>query len=181
MPSCAAARPGVCPCCEAAAQPLGGALVVVGHGVVERQVLGPQGPGEAPVQVVLTLRRYRCRACRAVLVVGPRGLERGRWYGAGALGQALALYARGATSAVVRARTSPLRVVGGAARERWVTLTRWVEAARRGELLGVMVRPTGLSRRSVAEQVMLVLAARAGHPLGADLSESAFAGALIAA
>ena len=31
------------------------------------------------------------------------------------------------------------------------------------------------------EQVMLVLAARAGHALGAELSESAFAGALIAA
>jgi hypothetical protein len=62
-----------------------------------------------------------------------------------------------------------------------VTLTRWVEAARRGELLGVRVRPVGLERRGVAEQVMLVLAARAGHALGADLSESAFAGALIAA
>jgi hypothetical protein len=62
-----------------------------------------------------------------------------------------------------------------------VTLTRWVEAARRGELLGVLVRPVGLGRRGVAEQVMLVLAARAGHTLGEDLSESAFAGALIAA
>jgi hypothetical protein len=114
-------------------------------------------------------------------MVGPRGLLRGRWYGAGAIGQALALYARGATSALVRARTSPSGVVGGSARERWVTLTRWVEAARRGELLGVRVRPVGLERRGVAEQVMLVLAARAGHALGADLSESAFAGALIAA
>jgi zinc-finger of transposase IS204/IS1001/IS1096/IS1165 len=177
----AAARPGVCPCCGAAAQPLGGPLVVVGHGVVERQVRGPRVPHESPVQVLVQLRRYRCRACRAVLMVGPRGLLRGRWYGAGAIGQALALYARGTTSALVRARTSPSRVVGGSARERWVTLTRWVEAARRGELLGVRVRPVGLERRGVAEQVMLVLAARAGHALGADLSESAFAGALIAA
>jgi hypothetical protein len=181
MPSCAASRPGVCPCCGAAAQPLGGPLVVVGHGVVERQVLGPRAPGEAPEQVVVKLRRYRCRACRAVLVVGPRGLVRRRWYGAGAIGQALALYARGATSALVRTRTSPSRVVGTSARERWVTLTRWVEAARRGDLFGVWVRPDGLGRRGVAEQVMLVLAARAGCALGADLSESAFAGALIAA
>ena len=181
MPSCAAARPGVCPCCGAAAQPLGGALVVVGHGVVERQVLGPQAPGEAPVQVVVTLRRYRCRGCRAVLVVGPRGLVPGRWYGAGAIGQALALYARGATSTLVRVQTSPSRVVGGSAKERWVTLTRWVEAARRGDLFVARIRPVGLERRGVAEQVMLVLAARAGHALGAELSESAFAGALIAA
>jgi len=181
MPSCAEARPGVCPCCGAAAQPLGGPLVVVGHGVVERQVLGPCAPGGAPAQVVVTLRRYRCRACAAVLAVGPRGLVRGRWYGAGAIGQALAQYARGATSALVRARTSPSPIVGGSARERWVTLTRWVEAARRGDLFGVLVRPAGLGRRGVAEQVMLVLAARAGHVLGADLSQSAFGGALIAA
>jgi hypothetical protein len=133
------------------------------------------------VQVVVKLRRYRCRACQAVLVVGPRGLVRGRWYGGGAIGLALALYARGATSALVRARTSPSRVVGGSSRERWVTLTRWAEAARRGELFGVRVGPMGLGRRDVAEQVMLVLAARAGHALGANLSESAFAGALIAA
>lgn len=181
MPSCAAARPGVCPCCGAAAQPLGGPLVVVGHGVVERQVLGPRAPGGAPVQVVVTLRRYRCRACEAVLTVGPRGLLRGRWYGAGAIGQALALYARGATSVLVRGQTSPSRIVGRSARECWVTLTRWLDAARRGELFGVLVRAVGLGRRAVAEQVMLVLAARAGHALGADLSENAFAGALIAA
>jgi hypothetical protein len=62
-----------------------------------------------------------------------------------------------------------------------VTLTRWVEAARCGDLFGVVVRPVGLERRGVAEQVMLVLAARPGHALGADLSERAFAGALIAA
>jgi zinc-finger of transposase IS204/IS1001/IS1096/IS1165 len=181
MPSCAAARPGVCPCCGAAAQPLGGPLVVVGHGIVERQVLGPRVPGEPPVQVVVRLRRYRCRACQAVLMVGPRGLVRRRWYGGGAIGLALALYAQGATSALVRGRTSPSRVVGISARERWVTLTRWVESARRGELFDVTVGLAGLTRRAVAEQVMLVLAARAGHVLGAELSESAFAGALIAA
>ena len=181
MPSCAAARPGLCPCCGAAARPLSGPLVVVGHGVVERQLRGPSGPHEPPVQVLVQLRRYRCRACRAVLVVGPQGLLRGRWYGGGAIGLALALYAQGAPSAQVRARTCPLRVVGCSARERWVTLTRWVECARSGELFGRMGAVVGLARRAVAEQVMLVLAARAGHTLGGALSESAFAGALIAA
>lgn len=181
MPSCASARPGVCPCCRAAARPLRGPLVVVGHGLVERQVRGPRGPREAPVQVLVQLRRYRCRACRAVLVVGPQGLLRGRWYGGGAIGLALALYAQGAPSARVRARTCPSRVVGCSARERWVTLTRWVECARRGELFSGMAGAVGLTRREVAEQVLLVLSARAGHALGADLSESAFAGALIVA
>jgi hypothetical protein len=181
MPSCAAARPGVCPCCSAAARPLNGPLVVVGHGLVERQVRGPRGPHEGPVQIVVQLRRYRCRACRAVLVVGPQGLLRGRWYGGGPIGLALALYAQGASSARVRERSCPSRVVGGSARERWVTLTRWVESARRGELFGGRAHEVGLPRRAVAEQVMLQLAARSGHRLGADLSQSAFAGAQIAA
>jgi hypothetical protein len=181
MPSCAAARPGVCPCCGAAGQPLSGPLVIVGHGIVERQVRGPSGPHEPPEQVLVQLRRYRCRACRAVLVVGPQGLLRGRWYGGGAIGLALALYARGAPSTQVRARTCPSRVVGGSARERWVTLTRWVESARGGELFSGGAHAVGLPRRVVAEQVMLLLAARAGHRLGADLCDSAFAGAQIAA
>ena len=181
MPSCAAARPGVCPCCRAAARPLSGPLVVVGHGLVERQVRGPSGPHEPPVQVLVQLRRYRCRACRAVLVVGPQGLLRGRWYGGGAIGLALALYAQGAPSTHVRACTCPSHVVGGSARERWVTLTRWIESARRGELFGGRPCAAGLLRRAVAEQLMLLLAARAGHRLGAALTESAFAGALIPA
>jgi hypothetical protein len=94
---------------------------------------------------------------------------------------ALALYAQGAPSARVRERSCPSHLVGGSARERWVTLTRWIESARRGELFVGRVQAVGLTRRAVAEQVMLLLAARAGHRLGADLSKSAFAGALIAA
>jgi hypothetical protein len=154
--------------------------VLVGHGLIERQVLGPPSPHAEPEQRVLVLRRYRCRACRAILVVGPRGLVVRRWYGAGAIALALAAYARGDTSAATRARTSPLRVVGPSAVERWATLVRWIEAARRGRLFGVAgLGPLG--RRRLAEHVVLALAARAGHTLGADLAQSAFEGAAIAA
>lgn len=128
----------------------------------------------------MKLRRYRCRACKAVLVVGPRGLVARRLYGAGAIAVAFAAYGHGATSREVRDQTSPSRRVGGSAVERWLTLVRWIEAARRGELFGV----TGLGggdRRSVARQVVLVLAARGGRQLGGDLTESAFEGAVIAA
>lgn len=180
MPTCAEARPTTCPCCKAAGQPVGALLVIVGHGLVERQVLGPQtaaGPAEA---TVMKLRRYRCRACGAVLVVGPRGLVARRLYGAGAIALAFAAYGHGATDIATRAQTSPWQKVGGSSTERWVTLVRWVEAARRGELFAV----TGLGeldRRSVAKQVVLVLAARGGRRLGEDLTESAFEGAAIAA
>jgi hypothetical protein len=180
MPSCAAARPGTCPCCGAAAQPFGGPTVIVGHGLVERQVRGPASPTGAAEEVVVVMRRYRCRACRAILVVGPRGLARRRWYGAGAIALALAMYARGETSVAVRARTSPSHVVGVSAAERWATLPRWVEAARRGALFDV-TGLGGLDERRVAELVVLALAARAGHRFGDDLGASAFAGAAIAA
>ncbi|MEZ4222621.1 MAG: hypothetical protein R3B13_16895 [Polyangiaceae bacterium] len=61
-----------------------------------------------------------------------------------------------------------------------MTLSRWIESARRGALFGV----TGLgalSSRRVAECVTLGLAGRAGHLPGDDMAASAFAGALIAA
>lgn len=180
MPTCAQARPSTCPCCGAAGRPVGGRLAIVGHGTMERQVRGPATPAGPPEQRVVRLRRYRCRACAAVLVVGPRGLVVRRWYGAGAIAIALAAFAGGATSAEVRARTSPARVIGGAAAERWVTLVRWTEAARAGDLFGI-AGLGALRRQDVAHHVTLALAARGAHQLGADLVASAFAGAAAAA
>jgi hypothetical protein len=154
--------------------------VLVGHGLIERQLRGPASASSEPKQETLTLRRYRCRACKAVLVVGPRGLLRGRWYSAASIALALAMYARGETAALVRARTSPWTLIGVAAAERWMTLTRWIESARHGELFDI--RGLGeLSRRAVAEHVTLVLAARAGYRRGDDLSESAYRGGSLAA
>jgi hypothetical protein len=180
MPTCAEARPATCPCCEVAARPVGGRLVIVGHGVVERQVRGPVEAAGTPESLVIQVRRYRCRACKAILEVGPRGLVRRRWYGAGAIALALAGYAGGETSVSIRRRVSPSATVGVSARERWVTLVRWVDATREGRLFAV----SGLGdlpRRRVAEQVVLALAGRGGRTLGGNLAEAAFAGAAIAA
>ena len=134
---------------------------------------GPLEPGGAPQQLDVVLRRYRCRGCKAVLMVGPRGLVPGRWYGAGAMASAVAAYARGATTATVRSATSPASIMGASSTERWITLVRWLDAAVRG-----LER---MPRRLVAEQVTLVLAARGGHVHGGDLAHSAFAGASVAA
>ena len=130
--------------------------------------------------IVIQVRRYRCRACKAILVVGPLGLVHRRWYGAGAIALALDAYARGDTSVSIRHRVSPNAVVGVSARERWVTLVRWIEAARDGQLFAVSDLGE-LARRRVAEHVVLALAGRAGRALGDDLGEAAFAGAAIAA
>lgn len=133
-----------------------------------------------PESLVITMRRYRCRACRAIVVVGPLGLVRRRWYGAGAIALALEAYGRGETSVAVRRRVSPSATVGVSACERWVTLPRWIEAARGGHLFAVSDLGE-LPRRRVAEHVVLALAGRAGRALGDDLAEAAFAGAAIAA
>ena len=130
--------------------------------------------------MLVTHRRYRCRACTAILVVGPRGLVRRRWYRGGAIALDFAAYARGATSAAVRALISPSRCVGGSSTERWVTLTRWLDAAHRGELFGLSGMGD-LGRRSVAEHAVLALSGRGGWALGGDLATSAFHGASIAA
>jgi hypothetical protein len=180
MPTCAEARPATCPCCAAAARPVGGRLVIVGHGVVERQLCGPMAVAGAAESLTLQVRRYRCRACKAILMVGPLGLARGRWYGAGAIALALEGYARGETSASLRRRVSPSAIVGGSASECWVTLVRWIDAARVGRLFAV-AGLSDLPRRRVAEHVALALAGRAGRALGDDLAQAAFAGAAIAA
>ena len=49
-----------------------------------------------------------------------------------AMAMTLAAYGRGETGGGMRRRTSPSRVVGASARERPVTLVRWIEAARHG-------------------------------------------------
>lgn len=180
MPSCASSRPGCCPGCGAAGAPVGARLVIVGHGLVRRQLRGPLEPGGAPQQLDIVLRRYRCRRCDAVLMVGPRGLVPRRWYGAGAMACAIAAYARGATSSAARAATAPAAHTGASSIERWITLGRWLDAAERGDLFALRGLER-MPRRVVAEQVTLALAARGGHVHGGDLAHSAFAGASLAA
>lgn len=90
---------------------------------------------------VLT-RRYRCRACRAVVTVVPREVLPRRQYTASAIGLALALFALlGLSAADVRTRISTWSIVGPAAAGRWITLRRWIDAVRRGELFPCLLRP----------------------------------------
>src|SRR5580693_3207283 len=67
-PTVAEARPAACLGCKAASCPVGGRIQLHGHGVRERQVRGPPGPGEDAAVVVITGRRYRCVPCGAVLL-----------------------------------------------------------------------------------------------------------------
>jgi hypothetical protein len=155
-------------------------MVIVGHGVIVRQVRVVSEPRSVAEEVDVQLRRYRCRSCRAVLLVGPRGLVPGRRYSGPAIAVALARYGRGDTSASTRAAVSPDRVVGGSAIDRWAALGRWVDAVRHGGLFAIR-GVEGATARERAKAVTLVLAARGGHQLGGDLLASVLRGAAAAA
>lgn len=131
-PSVAGARPSRCPGCSAAGAPLGGRLVIVGHGLRERSTWGPKDI-ESPAEVgSVTQRRYRCRACRAVVLVRPRGLGARLRYAATAV--ALALFRWGhqrRPSHCVHAEISPWRTDLGTRLHGWRQLSRWARGAHK--------------------------------------------------
>jgi hypothetical protein len=104
----------------------------VGHGLRKRFVEGPAAPGEPATHTTVVTRRYRCRACSAVIVVAPRGVARAFRYAVTAIAWALALWAHERLPAArVRARTSTAKWVGAAGATRWQSLPRWTECADR--------------------------------------------------
>jgi hypothetical protein len=107
------ARPGQCPSCDAPSRPLGGRLGLIGHGLRERQQLGPAAVGATPTMLVLSIRRYRCGACGAVITVVPSGVIARRHYSASAIVLALALFGvEGQAPRSVRAAVSPWQIIG---------------------------------------------------------------------
>lgn len=124
-------RPPRCPCCGAASRPVGASVVLHGHGVRERMMLGPDAPsGEARLQVAFC-RRFRCTACSAVVLVVPRPVLAGRRYTANAIALALALWGHFAESAeAVRGRVAPGTFFDGG----WRSLHRWTRAVARSAL-----------------------------------------------
>ena len=163
MPPVEEARPGQCPWCGAASRPVGGGLVVIGHGMRERQHRGPLDVDAEPTEVVVSARRYLCRACEQTLTVVPAGVIGGRQYSASAIALAVALYGVvGLSPNEVRRRVSTWRVVGATAATGWATLRRWLCAIRRGTLFGgVRAWPDGFSLRQAAERAATTLAAHA--------------------
>lgn len=171
-------RPGRCPCCGVPGRPVGGLLGLHGHGRRERHQWGPVEPGGAADLVGVLLRRYLCRSCGAVVVVGPRGIAPTRLYAAGAIALALALWGCGGRPArQVRRQVSPFPVVGATATVGWASLRRWSRAVRAGRLFPVVrALPAGASLRQVAARAATTLAACAPGS-GLPLESAAFLGA----
>jgi hypothetical protein len=83
-----------------------------------------------PASLDVWTRRYRCRACDAVLVVVPAGVGRGYRYSRSAIAAALALWAyEKIRAASVRSRTSTAKTIGAASATRWASLRRWTRCA----------------------------------------------------
>lgn len=175
-------RPSTCPVCGQAGCPPGASLGIIGHGLRERQFLGPPGPGQAPKMVLLLVRRFLCR-CGAVLTVVPCETLPGRLYTSSAIGWALALFGvQGLSAAEVRRQTSPWTVVGPIAIRDWATLRRWIRAVRAGTLLsGLRDSPQDFTARQVAERAALGLASLGPPPSGeVSVATRAFQGAVLA-
>lgn len=117
LPSVEELRPPCCPLCEQPARDPSGNLRIVGHGTYDRQVLGLTG---GCPEIVISVRRFLCRACRRTISVLPDRLYPGRWYSAIAivLGLTLSLLAG------VPAWKLRERIAGRRSRD-WKTLQRW--------------------------------------------------------
>lgn len=178
-PSAQQARPACCSQCGAASRPPGGALVLVSHGLRERQVRGPAGATGAPETRVLLVRRYRCRRCKGITTVLPRGLVARRHYSASAIGLALCLYGlQMLTLEETRKRVCTWQACFEP--KRWTTLRGWATAIDQGRLFP-MVRPmpAGSSLRERASRAASTLCAFA--VAGGSLAAQVFEGAARAA
>jgi hypothetical protein len=179
IPSVERARPACCSGCGAASRPLGAAVVVVGHGLRERQVRGPRDATGEPEIRTISVRRYRCLGCGGLTTVLPRGLSARRHYSASAIGLSLCLFGmRGLSLGETRRRVCPWRA--GFETERWTTLPGWITAIAEGRLLcEVRPSPPSFSLRERAERAAATLCALS---LGAgSLEAQAFGGAALAA
>ncbi len=131
VPSVDALRPDHCVACGVAALDVNGKLVIHGHGVRCRTVLGPAGPGEPPEEGEIAARRFRCLICRAIMVVVPGGVLRRCLFLATAIALALGRWAEGLPAPAVRREVSPQGTPGPTAAPGWASLRRWARTAPR--------------------------------------------------
>jgi hypothetical protein len=179
VPSAQQVRPGRCSKCGAGSQPPGQPLLLVSHGLRERQIRGPAESSGHPETRVVRVRRYRCRRCGGLTTVLPQGLTARRHYSASAIGLALCLHGlRGLSLGETRQRvcTWPL----GFETARWTTLSIWVAAIGQGRLFPrVRPAPATASLRMRASRAAATLCAIALS--GAGIETQAFEGAALAA
>ncbi len=109
-------------------------------GVLERQLRGVLEVGGAPGVVVLSVCRYACLACKAVMTVVPAGMLARRLYSAPSIALALHLWLlAGLSDRAVRDQVCAWRVRGRSG-SGWAQLYRW---ARQPARVFALPRATG--------------------------------------
>lgn len=172
VPSADEARPRCCVGCRAASQPVGEGLRIWGHGLRERQVVGPLAPGGPAERVVLLVRRYLCCVCGCLMTVVPGLVTPRRWYPVWVIVLALASWAAGRSSWDVRCALSPDRSHGPG----WPSLRRWSRTA--GLWPAGSPNPEEHAPRGRARALVQAYAGYAPPPHGRlSLLEAAVAGA----
>jgi len=122
-------RPTHCGGCGAASRPVGEALAIHGHGLLLRQIRGVLSLQDQPGVVVVSVRRYACQRCRAVMTVVPAGMLARRQYSGPSIAVALYLWLlAGSSDRAVRARLWAWQVRGSNDRG-WAQLYRWARQA----------------------------------------------------
>ena len=117
--------------------------------------MGQVAADEAPVVIVVRLRRYRCCCCGAITVVGPHGLMRGHLYGCATIFVSLWLWAGGRTAAQVRDAVRPWTRSGPSCAGRWASLRRWTRTVSRRLGLDVVESQTLRQRAGRCAQMAL--------------------------
>lgn len=130
-PSVDEVRPPHCAGCGAASRPVGGRVAVHGHGLLQRQVRGVLEIDGEPRVYAISVRRYACQDCGAVMTVVPAGMLARRLYSASSIALALHLWlAVGQSDREVREQVCAWRVRGRNDRG-WAQLYRWAHQAAR--------------------------------------------------
>ncbi len=179
LPKLEAVRPSSCEGCGAASRCPGKRLVVVGHGLRERQLRGPPWVGAEAVELTIRVRRFRCLSCGAVMMVAPPEVCRYRLFSSIAIVWALVLFGIERLSAAeVRKRISPWRKVGFTACRGWQTLGKWIRSAKSGSLFPVKSR-WAQKPQQVAGSIAWKLTALAPPQMGTEsIARQAVSGAL---
>jgi hypothetical protein len=156
--------------------------VIHGHGTRGRCVIHPlTADSDSATEVSILLRRYRCTACGAILVVGPCGLLAHRRYSAAAIALALTLWSALAMCArAVRAAFSPVPFASFA-HTSWPGMLRWVDAIIAGCLFVRIHVGPGSPRRERAGRAVSAIRAFAPPTIRGSLRHEVFAGARFAA
>lgn len=149
---------------------------MVGHGLRDRQLRGCLDADSAPVCITIRARRYRCRACGALITVVPLGVAARRHFGAGTLGLAVALLGEGRRARQLRSRLGGL---GSPETHGWVTLRRWTAALAQGALLPRLGPLPLVAPRARAFRAATIIATYAPPGLSsASFARQAFEGAV---